>query len=224
MFKTQILFGTTNKAKLDYMRRNLACFENMEIIGLRDIDVDLSNAKIDENGRNPLENARIKAAVYYDLLQAANINIPVFSCDSGLYIEGLADENLQPGTHVRNVNGKHLSDSEMIEYYSNLAKSMGGQMTAQYKNAICLAVNENGEKKIYEHMGEDIASEKFIITQTPHTKITAGFPLDSLSIEIKSGKYFYDLKTEDEFVRVFFNGYAAFFARVFNLDYEQAKV
>jgi 8-oxo-dGTP diphosphatase len=224
MIKTQILFGTTNKAKLDYMRKNLSQFENIEIIGLSDIDLDLSGAAIDESGRNPLENARIKAAVYYDLLQAANMNLPVFSCDSGLYIDGLTDESLQPGTHVRNVNGKSLSDEEMIEYYSNLAKNMGGQMTAQYKNAICFAVNENGVKKIYEHMGEDIASEKFIITQTPHKKMTAGFPLDSLSVEMKSGKYFYDVKTEKEFVKVFFNGYAAFFARVLNLPYEQAKI
>ena len=212
----QILFGTTNKAKLDFIRDCLTCFDSLEIIGLRALDLDLTKVKIDENGKDPLENAGIKANTYYDLLQSNNIDIPVFSCDSGLFIAGLPD-NLQPGTHVRNVNDKYLSDDEMLDYYANIAKNMGGQMTAQYRNAICLVMTKDGEKKIYEHIGDDIDGNTFIISQTPHIKRTPGFPIDSLSIEINSGKYYFDLGTDFVSEADIYTGYKHFFAKVFDL-------
>ena len=41
-------------------------------------------------------------------------------------------------------------------------------------------------------------SEKFILTDKPHSKIRKkGFPLDSISIDIKTNRYYYDL-TENE--------------------------
>lgn len=43
--------------------------------------------------------------------------------DNSLFIEDI-DEVYQPGTHVRRVHGKRLSDEEMIEYYTGLVKNM----------------------------------------------------------------------------------------------------
>lgn len=37
-------------------------------------------------------------------------------------------------------------------------------------------------------------SEPFIITSRPHMMRKRGFPIDSLSIDIKTGKYYYDLE------------------------------
>ena len=65
-----------------------------------------------ETGNTPLENARQKAIAYYQVFK-----MPVFSCDSGLYFDEVPDE-IQPGVHVRNVNGRCLSDDEMIAYYT----------------------------------------------------------------------------------------------------------
>ena len=53
---------------------------------------------INENGKTPLENAEIKAKAYYEAFQ-----MPVFSCDSGLYFDELQEEE-QPGLHVRRIN------------------------------------------------------------------------------------------------------------------------
>ncbi len=37
-------------------------------------------------------------------------------------------------------------------------------------------------------------SEKFLIVAEPHSSIRKqGFPLDSLSVDIRTGKYYYDL-------------------------------
>jgi len=162
---------------------------DIEIIGLNDIE--LQTQQIDESGNNPLENAKIKAMAYYKAYK-----MPLFSCDSGLYIEKIENlENLenqkQPGVHVRRINGKELNDEEMIEYYTSVASKLGGSARASYKNAICLILNE---ECIFEYGGDDIGSETFIISSKPHKKRDAGFPLDSISIDIKSGKYYMDLK------------------------------
>ena len=73
--------------------------------------------------------------------------IPVFSCDSGLYFDNVPEE-VQPGVHVRNVNGECLTDNQMIEYYAGLVKQYGN-LTARYKNAICFVMDET---HIYEAM------------------------------------------------------------------------
>ena len=101
----KLLYGTGNSAKLDAMRHRLEGL-NLEILGLRDIDKRIP--EVEENGVTPLENARVKAHAYYE-----TFGMPVFSCDSGLYFEGVPEE-IQPGVHVRTVNGKYLTDEEML--------------------------------------------------------------------------------------------------------------
>ena len=180
----RILYGTGNPAKLDAMRRNLKGLD-IEIIGLKDMEGEIPD--VPEDGKTPLENAKQKAWTYF-----RHYKIPVFSCDSGLYIEGIPDE-LQPGVHVRTVNGKTLTDEEMLHYYGGLAKKYG-DLTAQYINAICLIVDET---HAYESMDECLCGEKFLIASKPHSSVRRkGFPIDSLSKEIGSGKYYYDLEVD----------------------------
>lgn len=176
----QILYGTGNPAKLEAMRRRLK-FLPVELIGLKDMDTELPD--IAEDGKTPLENARKKAAAYYEAFQ-----IPVFSCDSGLYIDGLP-KDIQPGVHVRTINGKYLSDEEMLAYYSGLAKKYGN-LTARYRNAICFVKDK---EHIYEAMEKSMESRPFILTAKPHAILKEGFPLDSLSIDPETGNYYYDL-------------------------------
>lgn len=43
-----------------------------------------------------------------------------------------------------------------------------------------------------------VYSEKFILTDKPHSSIREqGFPLDSISIDMKTNKYYYDLTAEE---------------------------
>lgn len=114
----KLLYGTGNLAKLSAMRNRLEQLD-IELIGLNDLRVEGKNVpEVKEDGNTPLENARLKAMAYYEAFQ-----IPVFSCDSGLYFDNVPNE-VQPGVHVRNVNGKCLSDDEMIDYYSGLVSSI----------------------------------------------------------------------------------------------------
>ena len=197
----KILYGTGNPAKLQAMCANLSKLD-IEIIGLKDMEGEFPNAP--EDGNTPLENARHKAWTYFHYYQ-----IPVFSCDSGLYIEGIPDE-LQPGVHVRTVHGKTLTDDEMRDYYSGLAAKYG-DLTAQYINAICLIIDET---HVYESMDESLFGEKFLITSKPHSSIRRpGFPIDSLSKDIASGKYYYDLEQGNVDKLVEYPGFAVLFQK-----------
>lgn len=179
----KLLYGTGNPAKLSSMRKRLQGM-GIEVLGLRDLDCAIP--QVAEDGQTPLENARQKALAYYQAFR-----IPVFSCDSGLYFDHVPDE-IQPGVHVRTVHGKYLTDEEMLAYYSGLAKKYGN-LTAFYKNAICLVMDE---EHIYEAMEPSMESERFWITEKSHAMHKKGFPLDSLSVEIRSGRYYYDLPEE----------------------------
>ena len=203
--KTKILYGTTNKAKLDLMRRAVSTLE-IEVIGLDDLDVKISD--IPENGSTPLENAEIKARAYFEAFK-----IPVFSCDSGLYFDGLKDDE-QPGIYVRRVGGRELNDAEMTEHYAALSLRHGGNIIGRYRNAIYLILDED---RHYSSMDISIATEPFILASRPHEKSVQGFPLDRLSKDIKSGEYYYDmdcptLTTDTE------AGLRAFFAKALGFN------
>ena len=205
--KMKLLYGTGNPAKLSAMRNRLEQLD-MELIGLNDLRAEGKFIpEVIEDGNTPLENARLKAMAYYEAFQ-----IPVFSCDSGLYFDNVPDE-VQPGVHVRNVNGKSLSDDEMIDYYSGLGKKYGN-LVARYRNAICFVMDDT---HIYEAMEPSMESEKFILTDKPHSTIRKeGFPLDSISLDIKTNKYYYDLP-EDKLEQVAVeDGFLEFFKNILN--------
>ncbi|MBD5462203.1 MAG: hypothetical protein HDR24_03965 [Lachnospiraceae bacterium] len=205
----KLLFGTSNLAKLSVMKHRLEKMD-IELIGLNDLKAaGKSIPEVLETGNTPLENARLKAFAYYEAFQ-----MPVFSCDSGLYFDNVPNE-VQPGIHVRNVNGKCLSDQEMMEYYTGLVRQYGN-LIARYRNAICFVMDE---KHIYEAMDSSLDSEKFILTDKPHSAIRKkGFPLDSMSIDMKSNKYYYDLAADELERLAAQDGFLLFFQKVLNLN------
>ena len=178
----KVLFATENESKAKRFKNELLK-NNIEIITINDIK---NKIDIEENGRNAIENALIKARTYTKVMDC-----PVFAMDDNLYIEGIP-EGKQPGMYVRRVNGKRLSDNEMIEYYSNLAHDYGenGKLTCRWVYGI--AVINNGIEFTYTWNKED-----FYIVDKPSDKINPGYPLNTISINKKLNKYFTDMKDED---------------------------
>lgn len=214
MEKLQLIYGTGNPAKLDAMRRRLDSLP-LEILGLQDACKTLSDQereelkRITEDGRTPLENAQKKARGYFQVLKR-----PIFSCDSGLYFENVP-ERLQPGIHVRTINGEYCSDAQMEEYYTGLAKKYGN-LRAEYRNAICLIMGPGRE---YSLMDESIASKPFLITSVPHERACRpGFPLDRISLDIRSGRYYYDLEDSALDQVAVEDGFLRFFERVLSVS------
>lgn len=195
---TRLIYGTTNAAKLKVMREATAGLP-LDIIGLCDLR-EPPDVRFDESGRDPLENAVIKAHAYYDALLR-----PVFSCDSGLFFDGLP-EALQPGVHVRRVEGRTLNDEEMIAYYGGLARRYG-TLRARYRNAICLVT---GESEI-RSMDENLSSEWFGITEALHGTYLKGFPLDAMSVRLSDGAPYLELGEEANRELYHMEGFRRFF-------------
>lgn len=206
----ELIYGTGNQAKLSAMQRTLEGLP-ITIISLNQA-VERENIllpEIDENGTTPLENARIKAQTYYKCFKK-----PVFSCDSGLYLWNaktgeLLPEELQPGIHVRGRGKERLTDEELILHYTGLVKKWG-PILARYKNGICLVT---GKERVFECMDESLWGQAFLLADTPHQRRIPGFPLDSISIEISSNKYYYDLSGNSQDVVACQDGFRQFFER-----------
>lgn len=179
----KVLFATENASKAKRFRDKLLK-NNIEIITINDLSEKIS---VEENGKDAIENALIKARAYSKVE-----NIPVFAMDDNLYIDDIPEEK-QPGMYVRRVNGKRLNDDEMIEYYSSLAHEYGkeGKLTCRWVYGI--AVINNGIESTYTWNKED-----FYIVDRPSSKINPGYPLNTISVNKKLNKYFTDLTSEDK--------------------------
>ena len=179
----KVLFATENASKAKRFKDKLLK-NNIEIITINDLAEKIS---VEENGKDAIENALIKARAYSEIE-----NISVFAMDDNLYIDEVPEEK-QPGMYVRRVNGKRLSDDEMIEYYSSLAHEYGkeGKLTCRWVYGI--AVINNGIESTYTWNKED-----FYIVDRPSNKINPGYPLNTISVNKKLNKYFIDLTSEDK--------------------------
>ena len=179
----KVLFATENESKAKRFKNGLLK-NNIAIITINDIEPKI---EIDENGKNAIENALIKARAY-----ASICDYPVFAMDDNLYIEGIPDE-IQPGMYVRRVNGKRLTDEEMIEYYSKLAHDYGtdGKLTCRWIYGIA-AINR-GVESTYTWSKDD-----FYIVDKPSNKINPGYPLNTISKNKKLNKYFTDITEDDK--------------------------
>lgn len=179
----QILFATSNKAKVDRFKKDLLK-NGIEIITLNDISV---NVDVEENGNSAIENALIKARAYHK--ETGMITIAM---DDNLYLENVPLDK-QPGMYVRRVNGKRLTDEEMIKHYTNLVKKYGenGKLTAKWIYGMALI--KDGKEFTYTWEKGD-----FYLIDSPSDKIKEGYPLNSISVNKKLNKYFTDITEEDE--------------------------
>lgn len=177
----KVLFATTNQAKIERYRKALE-EKGMELITINDLDFKLD---IDENGKDAIENAWIKAKTYYDA-----VKMPTIGMDNCLWIEGIPKEK-QPGTYVRRVNGKELTDEEMITYYSNLVKQYGGKLMARWVFGI--VIYDGKEAKEYS-----FSKSNFYLVDKPCERRNLGYPLDSISVIPESGQYWLELTEEQK--------------------------
>ena len=133
------------------------------------------------------KNALIKARSCYQA-----VGIPTMATDDTLFLEGVPTDK-QPGVYVRRINGKRLSDEEAIEYYSNLVRQYGkeGKLIAKYVYGLALVTKDKEQTYTWN-------SKDFYIIDKPSEKLQTGYPLNSISVDIKSGKYFTDITSEEK--------------------------
>lgn len=176
----KLLYATNNNSKVYNMRRRL---ENIpiEIITPKELGIKVN---VIEDGKTAVENAIKKAQAYYE-----KTKIPTIAGDSGLFIDGIPSDK-QPGLFVRRVNGKVLSDDEMIEYYTKLIESIGGKTTGYYVTGLAL-ITEHGM------FTTEISEDNFILSSTISNNNHRGNPLDVMTIDPVSKKFYTDMTDED---------------------------
>lgn len=179
----KILFATSNQSKSKRFSKGLL-EKGIEVVSLKDIDIKLN---IEENGNTAIENALIKARECYNMTK-----MPSMGMDDTLFMEGVPEEK-QPGLFVRRVNGKSLTDEEMLKYYTNLVKEYGKDGIINCKWIYGLAViDEKGEEATYTWSKDD-----FYMVDSVSDKINPGYPLNSISKYKKLDKYFTDITDDD---------------------------
>ena len=178
----KVLFATGNPSKVKRFSEKLKK-KGIELITLKDIEDKL---EIEENGKNAIENAIIKAKAYSKI-----VDIPVLAMDDNLYLENVPEEK-QPGTHVRRINGKTLNDDEMIEHYIKLVKEFGNSGKLICKWIYGIAIINKRKINTYTWSKEDL-----YLVDKPSNKINPGYPLNRISINKKLNKYFTDMTEED---------------------------
>lgn len=163
----KLLYATSNDSKVYNMRRRL---ENspIEIITPKELGIKVN---VIEDGKTAVENAIKKARGYYE-----ETKIPTIAGDSGLF--------------VRRVNGKVLTDDEMIEYYTKLIESIGGKTTGYYVTGLAL-ITEQGL------FTTEISEDKFILSSKISNNNHRGNPLDVMAIDPVSQKFYTDMTDED---------------------------
>ena len=179
----QIIFATSNESKAKRFSRGLKEL-GIQVLSLKDIDLKLD---VDENGSTVIENALIKARECYRKTKR-----PCMGMDDTLYMEGVPEDK-QPGLFVRRVNGKSLTDEEVLLYYTGLVKEYGfdGKINSKWVYGLAV-INEKGEEVTYTW-----SKDNFYMVSTRSDKINPGYPLNSISKYKKLNKYFTDVTLDD---------------------------
>ena len=177
----KILIGTTNPAKLNYYKGILQEYE-VECISLKDLAIYDEPA---ETGNTPVKNSELKVKFYSKYYDTVICN------DAGLYINEIPiEDERQPALKIRSPYGVRLNDDEMIEYYSNLVKSLGGKVTCYYLDGVSIY----NKGKIYNFTAPNVIERAFYMVDKPSATRRNGWPLDSLSINRDNLKYFVDVE------------------------------
>ncbi len=178
----KVLLATTNDAKIKYYGTRLK-EKGINLVTLKDLEIDVD---VDETGKDPIENAVIKAKTYYEISQ-----LPTIAIDDGLFFENVPEE-VQPGTHVRRVGEKRLNDQEMIEHYINLVNQYGtdGKLNGYFLKGVAVVNGENNYTFDYK------SNRHF--TNRQSNFLDKGYPLDSIQIVVPINKFKCELTKEEE--------------------------
>lgn len=185
----KIVFATGNPTKGKRFSKGLLKYD-IEVVTLKDLDIKL---EVEENGKDAIENALIKARECFK-----KTNMPSMGMDDTLYLENVPEDK-QPGLFVRRINGKSLTDEEMISHYTQLVKEYGidSKLSCKWIYGLAL-IDSNGKESVYTW-----EKDNFYMVSTPSSKINPGYPLNSISKYKGIDKYFTEVTDEDlELIKV----------------------
>ena len=180
--KVQILLGTTNPAKVHIVRAAVAPLP-VEILIPADLKIQVD---VREDGQSTVENAEAKARAYF-----ARANMPTLAIDGGLHIEGLPEEK-QPGAFVRRIQGREqdATDAQVLDHYAQELAKIGGETIGIWQGSIVLVVSD-------EQVYAGTFTYRTALTSRRRGSPTPGAPLDALTIDPATGRYFSEITWQE---------------------------
>jgi leucyl-tRNA synthetase len=176
-----VVFATNNKGKMKRMQK-LFDAAGFEIILKTPEEIGIANFDVVEDGKTLAENAEKKARAI-----AMFTDLPILADDTGFFIDGV---EIDPITVKRNalagVDERSLSIEEiaarMQKYYKLIAAEHGGQVDAEWRQALCFVTPE----KVAVH---EQAVRPVVLTDQFHGTPDPSLPLRGMYISKVTGKY-----------------------------------
>jgi XTP/dITP diphosphohydrolase len=174
----ELFLGTTNPAKVHIVR---AAVQSLPVKIVTPDDLGLQ-VDVQEDGRSTVENAERKARAYF-----AVARVPTLAIDGGLHIEGLPAEK-QPGVFVKRIygHGRDATDEDVLDYYARELEKIGGESIGLWEGAHVLVVSD-------DRIFVDKSSFKAILTSRRKGGVIPGAPLDALTIDPATGRYYSEM-------------------------------
>lgn len=178
----ELFLGTTNPAKVHIVR---AAVESLPVKIVTPGDLGLQ-VDVQEDRRSTAENAERKARAYF-----AEVRMPTLAIDGGLHIEGLPGEK-QPGVFVRRIQHREqdATDAEVLDHYAWELAGLGGEAVGIWQGSLVLII---GDGQVYG----DTFTFKTWLTARRKGGVTPGVPLDALTIDPATGRYFSELTWQE---------------------------
>ena len=143
-----------------------------------------------EDGKTPEENALKKATAGYE-----KTGMTTFGVDYWFKISGLLKDK-QPGPYVRRIffdkHGMRTdgTDDEVLNYYADIARNMGGKVNGTWTSAIALVISK-GKYFVARFHTKTLLVDKRCQAYMP------GEPMNSIQIDPVTGKYLAELTKEE---------------------------
>ena len=127
----KLIFGTTNKRKVEDLQNIINEMNlNIEVVSMEDIGWD--RGEIDESGSTIEENSLIKAQLILSFCRDHNIDYPIMTDDSGLYVDAL---NGEPGIYTARYADDELALDSSLPKYQCVVKLLREMNGEQNRNA-----------------------------------------------------------------------------------------
>lgn len=188
--RMNIIFATTNQNKVSRIRKFFKGTD-FNFISLTNLDYKIEEPE--ENGKDGVENAIIKARYYYKNLK---VKMPVLTQDDTLFLSGVLEEDNPKKDIKLPVITKYgqFTDENAYKFYSDLVKNYNKEyldLEFRYGHVIC------GENFLE---GSNSVLSGRLYSQVNSIKTPGYFLSDMVKVNIGNvWKYYSDL-TEDELV------------------------
>ncbi|MBO6195468.1 MAG: non-canonical purine NTP pyrophosphatase [Bacilli bacterium] len=155
-----IIFGTTNKRKVKDLQTVVDKLKlDIKVLSMEDINWD--RGEIEETGRTIEENSFIKANAILEFCKDHNIDYPIITDDSGLFVDALYGE---PGVYTaRYADEERKENPELPEYQcvNKLLDRLNGMenRNACYRSCVTAMMPDGSYNQFYGESNGTISKE-----------------------------------------------------------------